>query len=116
MSNSIEDIIKFNKEENILYFNKDYLEKLINLLNYLKDENEDENKKKEIFEKLKEIFIEYKEILIIIIFSFFNDKNNQIDLIKILIDIYLKNENLRDISKDLLKFLIENITIEKKIL
>ena len=115
MSNSIEDIITFNKEENKLYFNKNYLEKLINLLNNLKDENEsEENKKKETLQKLKEIFIEYKEISIIIISSFFYDENNQIDLIEILIDIYLKNENLREVSKDLLKFLLENITIEKR--
>ena len=115
MSNSIEDIITFNKEENKLYFNKNYLEKLINLLNNLKDENEsEENKKKETLQKLKEIFIEYKEISIIIISSFFYDENNQIDLIEILIDIYLKNENLREVSKDLLKYLLENITIEKR--
>ena len=80
------------------------------LINLTKEEIQNEEKKK-ILEKLKEIFSNFKEIAEIIISSPFLSKEN--NLIKILIDLFLYNENLKELSKDLLIFFIQNITLQK---
>ncbi len=114
MSKLIEEILEYNPEEKKLNFKVNISEKIKNVLLFLKNKDNNEEEKKEILNTLINIFKQCKEISQVIINSPIFKLEENIGLIEILINIFLTSENLRESSKDLLKFLIENINFEKK--
>ncbi len=110
----IEEIIVFNKEDKTLEFKENIEIKIQHLLSNLRNNEINDEIKKQLLSKLKEIFINFREIAIIFIISPSCKINENINLIKILIDFYLFNENLKEISKELLIFFIQNTTLEKE--
>ena len=110
----IEEIIDFNKEDKKLEFKENIEIKIQHLLSNLRNNEINDEIKKQLLSKLKEIFINFREIAIIFIISPSCKINENINLIKILIDFYLFNENLKEISKELLIFFIQNTTLEKE--
>ena len=114
MSKLIEEIFEYKPEEKKLNFKVNDSEKIKNFLLFLKNKDNNEEEKKEILNTLINIFKQCKEISQVIINSPIFKLEENIGLIEILINIFLTSENLREYSKDLLKFLIENINFEKK--
>ncbi len=110
----IEEIIDFNKQDKKLEFKENIEKKIQNLLLTLRNNEINDEIKKKLLNELKDIFINFREIAIIFIISPSCRINENINLIKILIDFYLLNENLKEISKELLIFFIQNTTLEKE--
>ena len=110
----IEEIININQEEKKIEFKENIVSKIQNLLLTLRNSEINDEIKKQLLDKLKDIFINFREIAIIFVISPSCRINENINLIKILIDFYLFDENLKEISKELLIFFIQNTTLEKE--
>ena len=107
-SKKIEDIIEFNKENKKIEFKENIKINIEELIKDFQNEKINDNEKKELLVNLKQIFINFREIANIFLFTKFPN------IINILIDFILYNEKLKEISIDLLKYFIQNITLEKK--
>ena len=102
------EIIYFAPNENKLEIKKNSDEQFISFLFQINEKSDESIK--DLFKKLKEIFVESKGFAKMFVSSFTLD----VGFIEYLINIFLTSNNLRESSKDLLKFFIENLTIEKK--
>ena len=107
-SKKIEDIIEFNKENKKIEFKENIKINIEELIKDFQNEKINDNEKKELLVNLKQIFINFREIANIFLFTKFPN------IINILIDFILYNEILKENSIDLLKYFIQNITLEKK--
>jgi len=96
----IEEIININQEEKKIEFKENIVSKIQNLLLTLRNSEINDEIKKQLLDKLKDIFINFREIAIIFVISPSCRINENINLIKILIDFYLFDENLKEISKE----------------
>ncbi len=114
ISIKIEDIIEYINLKEIKFKENADLN-IVNLLKLLQNKEIKDDIKKQLLDDLKNIFYNINDIALIFISSP-SCQINGINIIKILIDFYLYNENLKEISKELLKYFIENTKIEKKYL
>ena len=114
ISIKIEDIIEYINLKEIKFKENADLN-IVNLLKLLQNKEIKDDIKKQLLDDLKNIFYNINDIALIFISSP-SCQINRINLIKIVIDFYLYNENLKEISKELLKYFLENTKIEKEYL
>ena len=98
--------------EDKLNLKEEIKDKIDPLFTFLKNTKINENEEKENILELLNIF--KKKIEIAQVFTSLTKFNSKNGLVESLIDIFLIRDNLREDSKTLLKFLIENINFEKK--
>ena len=98
--------------EDKMDFKEDIEEKTQLLFKFLENKESNENEVKEHILKLLNIFnknIDYAQV-----FVYSPKFSSKKGLIEVLINLFLDSENLREDSKNFLKFLIESINFEKK--